>query len=149
RLLADRDVFDRVLHPDADARHAEAARALLRLEARIAHELAPVVHAAVVETERVHETVAVEQVQRFVAFLRKNLLRGAVAIERAVDLARNLALDARDLVAVLTRRRAPSVHEPAPALFGRRVFSATNRRFRGAGSGGYCLCHFFFSFAPV
>jgi hypothetical protein len=45
----------------------------------------------------VHQRVAVEQVERLVALGRIDLLGGAVAVERAVDLPGNLPLDVGDL----------------------------------------------------
>ena len=92
--------------------HAEAACLLLGQEALGAHEARAMEGAAVFEAQLVHEAVAVEEVQGARAFGRQLALRGAVAKQRAGELARNLALHLADLVVLFDCRG----FEPAEKL---------------------------------
>ena len=98
---------------DGRARRAEIGRlcpvSLAIHETCILRITTGVVNTAVLEAEGVQERVAVEEMQRLVARLRQHALRGAVAVERSENFARDLAFDLGQRVLMLVRARQPDL----------------------------------------
>src|SRR5690606_36796001 len=86
-----------------------APRGALGQEAVGAYVSVPHVHVPVLEAERRHRAVSVERVR--IAHLRRELLVGADAIEGAVQLSRDLALDFEIEEVALQTKRLVDRHE--------------------------------------